>query len=119
MTKRLILAAALPVACLVPFCAASAQSGPVIKGGIPETSPPPKLITLVSFKGADGDGNYSYASLIADAKGNLFGTTSAGGTNCVQGGGCGTVFEITNAGFAVKAALAAGRTNSDRALAHR
>jgi uncharacterized repeat protein (TIGR03803 family) len=55
--------------------------------------------TLVSF---DGTNNASpTASLIFDAQGNLFGTTSAGGnTNCDNG--CGTVFEIakTRSGYA-------------------
>jgi len=48
--------------------------------------------TVVSF-----DGNTAaspYGSLIADAEGNLYGTTAEGGT-----GGNGTVFEITDSGF--------------------
>jgi uncharacterized repeat protein (TIGR03803 family) len=43
--------------------------------------------TLVSFNGADGTS--PLAGLIADAAGNLFGTTARGGTN-----GDGTVFEL-------------------------
>ena len=43
--------------------------------------------TLVNFNGTDGA--YPYGSLIADAAGNLYGTTIAGGAN-----GDGTVFEI-------------------------
>jgi len=43
---------------------------------------------LVSFNGTDGA--RPQAGLIADARGNLFGTTGAGGAN-----GAGTVFEIT------------------------
>ena len=43
---------------------------------------------LVSFNGTDGAS--PQAGLIADARGNLFGTTGAGGAN-----GAGTVFEIT------------------------
>jgi hypothetical protein len=51
--------------------------------------------TLVSFDGTDGAN--PVASLTADANGDLFGTTSAGGTN-----GHGTLFEVTNtaAGYA-------------------
>ena len=51
--------------------------------------------TLVSFTFTDGA--YPYAGLIADATGNLFGTTFAGGT-----GSAGTLFEIvkTSTGFA-------------------
>jgi uncharacterized repeat protein (TIGR03803 family) len=50
--------------------------------------------TLVSFNGADGAN--SNAGLIADANGDLFGTTSGGGAI-----GDGTVFEIKNAGTAL------------------
>ncbi len=46
---------------------------------------------LHSFTGTDG--SEPYGSLIADAAGNLFGTTGYGGTN-----GFGTVFEIANFG---------------------
>jgi uncharacterized repeat protein (TIGR03803 family) len=51
--------------------------------------------TLYSFTGASGDGANPYAGLIADAKGNLFGTTGYGGSD-----GYGTVFEIVNHGAA-------------------
>jgi uncharacterized repeat protein (TIGR03803 family) len=51
---------------------------------------PPTL--LYSFNGTDGA--LPVAGLIADAKGDLFGTTSAGGAN-----GRGTVFEVTDSGF--------------------
>ena len=51
--------------------------------------------TLVSFNGADG--SFPFAGLIADANGDLFGTTELGGANDY-----GTVFEIkkTAAGYA-------------------
>ncbi len=49
---------------------------------------------LVSFNVADGD--RPVAALIADANGNLFGTTALGGANLV-----GTAFEITKSGFVV------------------
>ena len=49
--------------------------------------------TLVSFDG--GDGANPVASLIADANGDLIGTTFFGGAS-----GDGTVFEITDSGFA-------------------
>jgi hypothetical protein len=54
----------------------------------------PTLITLVSFNGANG--STPAAGLVADAYGNLFGTTFEGGPS-FQGGstGDGTVFEIT------------------------
>jgi uncharacterized repeat protein (TIGR03803 family) len=47
------------------------------------------------------DGLLPYAGLIADASGNLYGTTSQGGgsANCVGGvGGCGTVFVVPPSG---------------------
>jgi hypothetical protein len=50
------------------------------------------LQTLVNFNGANG-ANPS-AGLVADANGDLFGTTFNGGTS-----GDGTVFELTGAGF--------------------
>jgi uncharacterized repeat protein (TIGR03803 family) len=49
-------------------------------------------ITLINFNGVNGE--QPEAGLIADANGDLFGTTSAGGPN--DGG---TVFEITGSGF--------------------
>jgi hypothetical protein len=50
--------------------------------------------TLIDFAGADG---YNPAgSLIADTNGDVFGTTTFGGT-----AGAGTVFEITDSGFGV------------------
>lgn len=47
------------------------------------------LVSLVSFNWADGVA--PFAGLIADANGDLFGTTEGGGS-----GGAGTVFEIIN-----------------------
>ena len=64
-------------------------------------SAPTKLVT---FTGDDGD--QSFAGLIADATGNLFGTTSAGGAN-----GDGTVFEITGSGFVTAGSAAAHATD--------
>jgi uncharacterized repeat protein (TIGR03803 family) len=48
---------------------------------------------IYSFTGAT-DGGQPYGSLVFDTAGNLYGTTSYGGsTNCTQG--CGTVFKLT------------------------
>lgn len=58
-------------------------------------APDGTLTVLHAFTGADGA--YPDSNLVADRAGNLYGTTSAGGTGC-QGFGCGTIFEITRAG---------------------
>jgi len=48
---------------------------------------------LHSFTGGS-DGGRPAADLIADAAGNLYGTTISGGANASCPGGCGTVFEL-------------------------
>ena len=40
------------------------------------------------------DGTYPATSLIADSAGNLYGTTTLGGSSGCQGSGCGTVFKL-------------------------
>ena len=55
------------------------------------------ITTLVTFTGSNGSG--PEGSLIADAAGDLFGTTDYGGS-----AGDGAVFEVTNAGFVLPAA---------------
>jgi hypothetical protein len=52
--------------------------------------------TLVSFDFSNGA--FPLAGLIVDANGNLFGTTSQGGTTPQGGPGYGTIFEIANSG---------------------
>jgi uncharacterized repeat protein (TIGR03803 family) len=50
---------------------------------------------IYSFTGGS-DGAYPYSDLVADAAGNLYGTTNQGGTGTGCGSsGCGTVFELT------------------------
>jgi uncharacterized repeat protein (TIGR03803 family) len=51
---------------------------------------------LYAFQGAP-DGDFPTGNLVFDASGNLYGTTSRGGTsaNCNNEGGCGTVFELS------------------------
>jgi uncharacterized repeat protein (TIGR03803 family) len=48
---------------------------------------------LYSFKGSPGDGELPHGGLVFDAKGNIYGTTEAGGVN-----GTGTVFKLTPSG---------------------
>jgi uncharacterized repeat protein (TIGR03803 family) len=50
--------------------------------------------SLYDFTGGS-DGANPYSNLVFDASGNLYGTTSAGGTGLACSGGCGVVFEIT------------------------
>src|SRR5215510_12833048 len=52
---------------------------------------PATLTTLLTFNGSNGA--HLYAGLIADANGDLFGTTGNGGANGVS---LGTVFELVN-----------------------
>ena len=72
----------------------SSNAGTVFKLG-----PTGKETVLYSFKGY-ADGNQPEDNLILDNEGNLYGTTFYGGTgtDCGTGGGCGTVFEVTQAG---------------------
>jgi uncharacterized repeat protein (TIGR03803 family) len=68
-------------------------------GTIFKLHPSGQLNVLHTFSGADGAD--PLAGVIADSSGNLYGTTSAGGTgSCTYyvGGGCGTVFELSPTG---------------------
>ena len=49
---------------------------------------------LYSFEGPPGYPATTYAGLISDAAGNLYGTSEQGGFGCEQWG-CGTVFELS------------------------
>jgi uncharacterized repeat protein (TIGR03803 family) len=54
---------------------------------------------LYSFSGTGGDGANPWASLVRDAKGNLYGTTVNGGDlACNTPDGCGSVFKLDTAG---------------------
>jgi len=55
------------------------------------------LHTFCSKSGCK-DGGIPYAGLVQATDGNLYGTTIAGGANCVSDGGCGTVFKIAPSG---------------------
>jgi uncharacterized repeat protein (TIGR03803 family) len=62
------------------------------------SSASPKEVVLYDFPGdyLDGAGPIWSGSLVADAEGNLYGTTMLGG-NAACGGICGTVFELSPA----------------------
>jgi uncharacterized repeat protein (TIGR03803 family) len=75
------------------FCGLSAGLAVLLlSGGAPASAA--KEQVLYSFQGGS-DGAQPYASMIADASGNLYGTTNlgGGGGNCVSG--CGTAFELS------------------------
>ena len=52
---------------------------------------------IYAFTNQNGDGYYPASSLVADASGALYGTTSYGGDNSCLGG-CGTAFKLQNIG---------------------
>ena len=51
---------------------------------------------LYSFQGGGNDGSNPFGGIVFDAAGNIYGTTTAGGS--VWGGGYGTVFELAASG---------------------
>ena len=65
-------------------------------------------IVLASFNGTNGD--HPMAGLVADANGNLFGTTSEGGPSDDD---IGTVFEITDSGFVTKSSTPPSTSATD------
>ena len=67
-------------------------------------NPTPTIV--VNFNGPQTSAGLG-ANLVADANGNLFGTTQTGGAN-----NSGTAFEITNSGFVVPPVLTAGAAAS-------
>jgi uncharacterized repeat protein (TIGR03803 family) len=71
------------------LCAALIMAAPA------GASAAPVETVLHAFTGYPSDGAYPYAGLIADSKGNLYGTTNVGGASYCSGGGCGTVFALS------------------------
>jgi uncharacterized repeat protein (TIGR03803 family) len=63
------------------------------QGTVFQLTPSGALNVLYSFTGGS-DGGRPAADLIADAAGNLYGTTASGGAGTSCPGGCGTVFEL-------------------------
>ena len=53
--------------------------------------------TIYAFQGVGSDGNYPLKGVVLDQAGNVYGTTSQGGSGgCSRG--CGTVFELSPSG---------------------
>jgi uncharacterized repeat protein (TIGR03803 family) len=65
-------------------------------GTVFSVSPTGKENVLYNFSGKT-DGAFPFGGLVADATGNLYGTTIEGGLSCAPWGssGCGVVFELT------------------------
>ena len=66
-------------------------------GSVFKITPAGKLTTIFNFHGVS-DGFWPVAGLVQGTDGNLYGTTSFGGTSGYCGTGCGTVFKISTAG---------------------
>jgi|HubBroStandDraft_4_1064222.scaffolds.fasta_scaffold00036_38 uncharacterized repeat protein (TIGR03803 family) len=83
-------------ACSTPFGTSSSGCG-IVYRLVPNTGKPTyKIDVLHKFEGAPGDGAASFATLLADKSGNLYGTTFYGGT--YDGG---TLFKLhpTSSGY--------------------
>lgn len=89
------ISALVPVltACLaLPACQAHQAS---------TSSPPPAFTVLYSFTGGTDGANPSTATMVRDAQGSLYGTTSHGGNNICNASthpGCGSVFSLDASG---------------------
>jgi uncharacterized repeat protein (TIGR03803 family) len=69
--------------------------------GIPVAAPAQTYTfsTLYSFKNNSTDPEFPQAALVIDSAGNLYGTSSSGGSNHVECNlGCGTVFKVSKTG---------------------
>jgi uncharacterized repeat protein (TIGR03803 family) len=64
-------------------------------GTIFKITPAGVLTTLFALSRSSTDGYYPRAGLVQATDGNLYGTTSAGGTSNACNGGCGTVFRLS------------------------
>jgi uncharacterized repeat protein (TIGR03803 family) len=71
----------------------TAEGGPLNWGTVFKLDKSGKETVLHSFTGA-ADGGQPWAGLVRDAKGDLYGTTSSGGSTGCEGYGCGVVFKL-------------------------
>lgn len=87
-SRRFVLVTALTMALMV-----------VVSSQAREKVPTYTYKLLHAFKGGLADGANSVGALVRDAAGNLYGVTTAGGSNGnVCPGGCGAVFKLNPAG---------------------
>jgi len=75
-------------------CVGSASGCGVVFELSPTSSGKWKETVLYAFQ-SGGDGAFPEAGVIFDDKGNLYGTTAAGGVSPTCGTGCGTAFELS------------------------
>lgn len=75
------------------FYGTTNEGGPMHLGTVYKRNANGRVTTLHTFTGGS-DGEFPYAGLLRDARGNLYGTTEAGGNDRCYGAGCGTVFKI-------------------------
>lgn len=63
-------------------------------------TPAGKVTTLYSFCSLTNctDGSFPYAGMVQGSNGTLYGTTYYGGANCLNGGGCGTIYQMSLSG---------------------
>jgi uncharacterized repeat protein (TIGR03803 family) len=81
---------------LIPYVALA-----FVNLGIPVGAPAQTYTfsTLYSFKNNSTDPEFPQAALVIDSAGNLYGTSSSGGSNHVECNlGCGTVFKVSKTG---------------------
>jgi len=93
----------LPVAGLVRdrqgnLYGTTGQGGKHNQGSVFKVTPSGKETVLHSFQANGIDGAYPQGALILDGAGNLYGTTSNGGSSSFCQTGCGAVFELTPSG---------------------
>ena len=72
--------------------------GPGLCGVVFKLSPGGTETVLHAFAGGSSDGAGPWAGLIADASGNLYGTTKGGGATGCPPPGCGVVFKLVPGG---------------------
>ena len=96
----------------------TAYGGAFNFGTVFKVTPAGKERVLYSFTGAP-DGATPFAGLIRDSAGNLYGTTSYGGSGTCTGGGqgCGTVFKLSASGTETVLHSFAGGTDGERPMA--
>jgi uncharacterized repeat protein (TIGR03803 family) len=94
---------------------------PVISSGAPPASkakpPSAQEKVLYTFTGGPDGGN-PMSDLVFDTAGNLYGTTSAGGSSTLCGWGCGTAFELkrTQTGWEERVLHSFGNNQNDGQL---